>query len=87
MSPAGDLGKLQLGLPVRYGLGYQLARDETEHLGPGSFGHDGAGGRLAFAHPESGVAAAYVANTMSNALGGVDPRWAWISELRTAVAA
>ncbi|HEX3918342.1 MAG TPA: serine hydrolase domain-containing protein [Caulobacteraceae bacterium] len=87
MSPAGDLGKLQLGLPVRYGLGYQLARDETEHLGPGSFGHDGAGGRLAFAHPESGVAAAYVANTMSNALGGVDPRWAWISELRKAVAA
>jgi CubicO group peptidase (beta-lactamase class C family) len=87
MVPPGDLDKLQLGLPVRYGLGYQLARDETEHLGEGSFGHDGAGGRLAFAHPERGVAAAYVANTMSSGFGGPDPRWAWIAELRSAIAA
>jgi CubicO group peptidase (beta-lactamase class C family) len=87
MSPAGDLGKLQLGLPAWYGLGYQLAHDETEHLGPGSFGHDGAGGRIGFAHPESGTAVAYVANTMSGGLGGVDPRWVWMGELRKAVAA
>ncbi len=86
MSPAGDLGKLQLGLPTAYGLGYQLAREETEMLGKGSFGHDGAGGRMGFAHPESGVAAAYVANTMPTALAGPDPRWAWIAELRKAVA-
>lgn len=87
MAPAGDLGKLQLGLPVRYGLGYQLARDGTEALGPGSFGHDGAGGRVAFAHPESGVAAAYLANTMSSEFNVPDPRWAWIDELRKAIAA
>ena len=56
-------------------------------LGRGSFGHDGAGGRLAFAHPESGTAAAYVANTMLSVIGAPDPRWAWLAELRTAVAA
>ena len=59
----------------------------TKSEGEGSFGHDGAGGRLAFAHPESGVAAAYVANTMSSGFGGPDPRWAWIAELRKAIAA
>ena len=87
MVPAGDLGKLQLGLPTRYGLGYQLAREPTEMLGEGSFGHDGAGGRIAFAHPESGTAAAYVANTMSSGFAGTDPRWAWMAELRKAIAA
>ncbi|HUZ14035.1 MAG TPA: hypothetical protein VMU93_14450 [Caulobacteraceae bacterium] len=56
-------------------------------LGPGSFGHDGAGGRVAFAHPQSGVAAAYVANTMGGAFNQPDPRWAWIGELRKALAA
>ena len=87
MVPAGDLGKLQLGLPTRYGLGYQLAREATEMMGPGSFGHDGAGGRIGFAHPESGVAAAYVANTMSSDFNVPDPRWAWMNELRKAIAA
>ena len=85
MVPPGDLDKLQLGLPTRYGLGYQLAREPTEMLGEGSFGHDGAGGRIAFAHPESGTAAAYVANTMSSGFSGPDPRWAWIAELRKAI--
>ena len=86
MVPAGDLGKLQLGLPTAYGLGYQLAREPTEMLGEGSFGHDGAGGRAAFAHPESGTAAAYLANTMAGGIGAVpDPRWAWMSELRKAL--
>ena len=88
MSPAGDLGKLAaLGLPVQYGLGYQLSNGPEDRMGLGSFGHDGAGGRIAFAHPESGVAAAYVANTMSSTMGAPDPRWSWIAELRKAVAA
>jgi hypothetical protein len=29
----------------------------------------GAGGRLAFAHPDSGIAAAFVANSMYNVMG------------------
>ncbi len=87
MVPAADFGKLQLGPPLSYGLGYQLVGDAPAMLGKGSFGHDGAGGRSAFAHPESGIAAAYVANTMLTVLGGTDPRWTWMAELRNAVSA
>jgi len=85
MSPAGDLAKLQLGMPLNYGLGYEFPRDVLPMLGEGSFGHAGAGGRIGFAHPESGVAAAYVANTMLTVMGAPDPRWSWMEELRKAV--
>jgi CubicO group peptidase (beta-lactamase class C family) len=85
MVPAGDLGKLQIGLPTQYALGYQLAREGWPMVGPGSFGHDGAGGRIAFANPDNGVAAAYVGNTMVTAFEPPDPRWAWIDELRKAI--
>jgi len=85
MSPAGDLAKLQLGMPLQYGLGYEFPRDVTPMLGEGSFGHAGAGGRIGFAHPESGTAAAYVANTMLAVPNAPDPRWAWMGELRKAV--
>ena len=84
-SPAGDLGKLQLGMPLHYGLGYEFPRDVTPMLGEGSFGHAGAGGRIGFAHPKSGTAAAYVANTMLTTPTGPDPRWTWMGELRKAV--
>jgi len=86
MSPAGDLGKLQFGAPLHYGLGYEFAREVTPMLGEGSFGHAGAGGRIGFAHPESGIAAAYVANTMLAVANAPDPRWAWMGELKKAVA-
>jgi CubicO group peptidase (beta-lactamase class C family) len=85
MSPAGDLGKLQLGMPLQYGLGYEFPRDVTPMLGEGSFGHAGAGGRIGFAHPESGTAAAYVANTMISVMNTPDPRWTWMGELRKAI--
>jgi CubicO group peptidase (beta-lactamase class C family) len=85
MSPAGDLAKLQLGTPLNYGLGYEFPRDVLPMLGEGSFGHAGAGGRIGFAHPESGVAAAYVANTMLTVMGAPDPRWTWMEELRKAL--
>lgn len=87
MSPAGDLGKLQFGPPTEYGLGYEFAKAVLPALGPGSFGHAGAGGRVGFAHPQSGVAAAYVANTMlTPPMGSPDPRWSWMGELAKAVA-
>lgn len=86
MVPAGDLGKLQFGGPLQYGLGYELPREATPMLGPGAFGHAGAGGRIGFAHPESGVAVAYVANTMLTVPAGPDPRWTWTEELRKVVA-
>jgi CubicO group peptidase (beta-lactamase class C family) len=56
-----------------FGLGFWLDTEFDPKLGPGSFGHAGAGGSLGFAHPESGVAFGYVMNQMQNAMGG-DPR-------------
>jgi CubicO group peptidase (beta-lactamase class C family) len=56
--------------PSRFGLGFQLTMPERP-LGPnrGAFGHFGAGGSLAFADPEAGVAFAYTPNQ------GQGPRW------------
>ncbi len=86
MSPAGDFAKLQFGAPTEYGLGYEFAKPVLPMLGPGSFGHAGAGGRVGFAHPESGTAAAFVANTMLTApMGEPDPRWSWMGELAKAI--
>lgn len=63
--------------PPCFGLGFQLPRPTIDAmLGPGSFGHTGAGGRLAFAHPESGIAFGFTCDTMLwDGLTGPDPRW------------
>jgi CubicO group peptidase (beta-lactamase class C family) len=67
-----------------FGLGYELSRHATPMLGEGSFGHTGAGGRLGFAHPESGIAVGYICNNMSwDPMRGPDPRWVpWLSALK-----
>ena len=45
-------------------------------LGPTSFGHAGAGGRLAFADVESGLAVGYTCTAMRwRPERGPDPRW------------
>ncbi|MCF1595206.1 serine hydrolase domain-containing protein [Streptomyces muensis] len=43
----------------RWGTGFMLDSPLRGMAGPGSFGHDGLGGQLAFAHPESRIAFAY----------------------------
>ena len=53
-----------------FGMGFMTSGMFTPMLGPGSFGHAGAGGSLAFAHPESEVAFAYVMNRMDSTLNG-----------------
>lgn len=72
--------------PPVFGLGFQVPRADVDiMLGPGSFGHTGAGGRLAFAHPERGIAFAFVCDAMLwDGLTGPDPRW---PALLTALAA
>jgi CubicO group peptidase (beta-lactamase class C family) len=53
----------------RWGTGFMLDSPPARPmLGPRSFGHDGAGGQLAFGDDEFGVGFAYVTNQM----GGVD---------------
>ena len=64
LMPPGDFAKLPGVVAPRLALGYALASAVTPMLGDGSFGHPGAGGRLAFAHPESGVAVGYTCNNM-----------------------
>ncbi|MGA7872374.1 MAG: serine hydrolase domain-containing protein [Candidatus Binatus sp.] len=73
--------------PQRFGLGFELPRAIEPMLGAGSFGHGGAGGRMAFAHPESGTAVAYVCNNMVwDGISGPDPRWiGWTKALRDAI--
>jgi CubicO group peptidase (beta-lactamase class C family) len=88
MVPPGDFARLAMGAPTQYGLGYEFTRDVMPMLGKGSFGHAGAGGRLGFAHPESGTAVAYVANTMLTVPSGPDPRWVgWTDALKGVVGA
>ncbi|HUR78357.1 MAG TPA: serine hydrolase domain-containing protein [Acidimicrobiales bacterium] len=58
---------------TRFGLGFMLDQPDVPLLGAGSFGHDGAGGSLGFADPESGIAFGYVMNKM-NANINADPR-------------
>jgi CubicO group peptidase (beta-lactamase class C family) len=48
--------------PTRFGTVFMLASPREPMLGPGSFGHNGMGGALAFAHPESGISFAYLPN-------------------------
>jgi CubicO group peptidase (beta-lactamase class C family) len=64
------------GPDIRFGLGYQLASPSMPGLGPRSFGHTGAGGRLALADPDHDIAFAYVGNSMRDIGPGGDPRWA-----------
>lgn len=68
-----------------FGLGFGLTNPITKMLGPGSFGHDGAGGRLGFAHPEFGIAAGFACNSMLWDNLSPDPRWSWIVPLREVV--
>jgi len=55
-----------------FGLGFQCPHAEAPMLGPGSFGHSGAGGSLGFAHPPSRVAFAYVMNQLRFGVAGDD---------------
>lgn len=55
------------------GSGFFLPTPWLPMAGTGSFGHDGLGGSMAFAHPELGLAFAYVMNQCQSYMEG-DPR-------------
>lgn len=48
----------------RWGAGFQLDSEARRYLGPSSFGHDGAGGQVAFADLDSRVGFSFVTNWM-----------------------
>jgi len=88
LSAPDELTKLRRVDAQKFGLGFELPYMLRPMSGPGSFGHSGAGGRLAYANPELELAVGYVCNTMLPDLAGPDPRWiGWSAELETAVGA
>lgn len=60
---------------TRWGLGFEIAHPANPMLGPGSFGHAGMGGRLAFAHAPSRLGFAFVGQRMAFPPPGEDSRW------------
>lgn len=55
-------------MPTTFGMGFMTHGPFSMYTGPGSYGHPGAGGSVAFAHPERQLAAAYVMNKMASNL-------------------
>ncbi|MEU3856908.1 serine hydrolase domain-containing protein [Streptomyces sp. NPDC028722] len=71
---------------TRFGLGYMLHGAASPLLSPGSFGHPGRGGALAFADPDTGIAFGYVTNGFRKSVTA-DPRaQALVRAVRTALA-
>ncbi|MCW3492633.1 serine hydrolase domain-containing protein [Microbacterium sp. SSM24] len=58
-----------LGVDTAFGLGPQLPFARLPMTGPSSFGHEGAGGCVAFADPRTGLAVAFTTNVFPAAPG------------------
>jgi CubicO group peptidase (beta-lactamase class C family) len=69
ITPPGE-NDLCLMMPTTFGLGFMVHGLFTPYSGPGSYGHPGAGGSVAFAHPERDLAFAYAMNRMATNLAG-----------------
>jgi CubicO group peptidase (beta-lactamase class C family) len=63
-------------LPTAFGLGFEHTIPEWRFgPSPSAFGHNGSGGSLAIADPDSGVSFAYVMNRLVWGKTRDDPRW------------
>jgi CubicO group peptidase (beta-lactamase class C family) len=49
----------RLGIPIHFGVGYQLPFPQFPMLGATSYGHEAAGGSVGFADPEHGLAVGF----------------------------
>ena len=71
--------------PTRFGAGFMLSCPREPMLGPGSFGHNGRGGALVFAHPETGIAFAYVGNRLIHDPTPHSRLWRLLAALRASL--
>ena len=71
-TPAGEMDVVLIDT-TDFAMGFMLSRPGSEFSGPGAFGHNGAGGSVAFADPGRRLGFAYVMNTMMTVADG-DPR-------------
>lgn len=69
ITPEGE-ADLCLVMPTTFSMGFMTHGFFTPYAGPGSFGHPGAGGSVAFAQPERELAFAYAMNKMAPNLAG-----------------
>ena len=69
VTPSGE-GDLCLVAASTFGMGFMTHGQMTPYSGPGSYGHPGAGGSVAFAQPERQLAFAYVMNRMTQNVAG-----------------
>ncbi len=67
VTPAGEPDACLI-MPTTFGMGFMTHGQFTPYSGPGSFGHPGAGGSVAFAQPERELSFAYVMNRMAENL-------------------
>lgn len=74
-----------LGVPNCFGMVFMLPQPRLPFGSLGAFGHDGAGGALAFADPRTGVAFGYVPSPMQYP-GGADHRSMELARLSVAAA-
>ncbi|MEN9801018.1 MAG: hypothetical protein RLZ37_143, partial [Actinomycetota bacterium] len=72
-------------MPTTFGMGFMTHGPFSPYSGPGAYGHPGAGGSVAFAHPERELAVAYVMNQMAKNLAN-DVRAQRVSEAAAACA-
>jgi CubicO group peptidase (beta-lactamase class C family) len=85
VTPVGEPDKV-LVFPSTFGMGFMTSGMFTPMLGEGSFGHAGAGGSLAFAHPESEIGFGYVMNRMDNTLNGDVRAFSIVDAVKSVVA-
>ena len=69
VTPPGE-PDLCLIMPTTFGMGFMTHSPFSMFAGPGSYGHPGAGGSVAFAQPERDLAFAYVMNRTAQNLAG-----------------
>lgn len=65
-----DRGDHCLIVPTCFSMGYMNHGSFTAYAGPGSFGHPGFGGSVAFLQPSRELSFAYVMNRLANNLAG-----------------
>jgi CubicO group peptidase (beta-lactamase class C family) len=70
----------------RYGSGVELPHVFFPYLGGRSFGHQGAGGSVLSADPDSGVVFAYTSSHSSSTVGGSDQALVLLSAVRLLIA-
>jgi CubicO group peptidase (beta-lactamase class C family) len=68
-TPANE-GDKCLIMPTVFSMGFMMHSVFTQYAGPGSFGHPGFGGSVAFLQPDRELAFAYAMNTLAANLAG-----------------